>query len=123
MGELAQLPSRLPEGLGEIGMGLGSDGKPLIEIAKNLPGSTNQSNAGQGAPSGASGSQGMGSQGMGSQGMGSSGGMPPPTSMGAGPMGGLSGGPPMQDSYQDRPPMNDMGSRGAPSGYSTTTAL
>ena len=46
------------------------------------------------------GSQGMGSQGMSSQGMGSSGGMPPPTSMGAGPMGGMSGGPPMQDSYQ-----------------------
>jgi len=67
-------------------------------------------------------SQGMSSQGMSSQGMGSSGGMPPPTSMGAGPMGGMSGGPPMQDSYQDRPPMNDMGSRGAPSGYSTTTA-
>merc|ERR1719278_2249335 len=37
-------------------------------------------------------------------------------------MGGMSGGPPMQDSYQDRPPMNDMGSRGAPSGYSSTTA-
>merc|ERR1740129_1321995 len=73
--------------------------------------------------------------------MGSSGGMPFPTSMGAGPMGGMSGaagpspviysgqpsghnvqpsgrplfpsgGPQMQDSYQDRPPMND--------GYSTT---
>ena len=65
---------------------------------------------------------GMGSQGMGSQGMGSSGGMPQPTSMGAGPMGGMSGaagpspaiysgqpsgrslfpsgGPQMQDSYQ-----------------------
>jgi len=37
-------------------------------------------------------------------------------------MGGMSGGPPMQDSYQDRPPMNDMGSRGAPSGYRSTTA-
>jgi len=198
--EMAQLPSRLPEGLGGVGMGLGSGGNPLTEVAKNLPGSTNQSNAGQGAPSGASAnngagglnvmevvrtlqvakqldflggnnlagalasltggggnggmpqgnmgmgnqgmgsqgmsSQGMGSQGMGSQGMGSSGGMPPPSSMGAGPMGGggpmgntmsssmggMSGGPPMQDSYQDRPPMNDMGSRGAPSGYSSTTA-
>jgi len=203
--EMAQLPSRLPEGLGGVGMGLGSGGNPLTEVAKNLPGSTNQSNAGQGAPSGASanngagglnvmevvrtlqvakqldflggnnlagalasltggggnggmsqgnmsqgnmgmgnqgmapqgmGSQGMGSQGMGSQGMGSSGGMPPPNSMGTGPMGGggpmgntmsssmggMSGGQPMQDSYQDRPPMNDMGSRGAPSGYSSTTA-
>ena len=50
--ELAQLPSQLPEGLGEIGMGLGSGGNPLTEIAKNLPGSTDQSNAGQAAPSG-----------------------------------------------------------------------
>jgi hypothetical protein len=75
------------------------------------------------------GNMGMASQGMGSQGMGSSGGMPQPTSMGAGPMGGMSdaaspspviysgqhtgpnvqpsgrplfpyGGPQMQDSYQ-----------------------
>ena len=45
------------------------------------------------------GSQGMGSQGLSSQGMGSSRGMPPSTIMGAGPMG-MSGGPPMQDSYQ-----------------------
>ena len=45
------------------------------------------------------GSQGMGSQGMSFQGMGSSRGMPPSTIMGAGPMG-MSGGPPMQDSYQ-----------------------
>ena len=50
--EMAQLPSRLPEGLGGVGMGLGSGGNPLTEVAKNLPGSTNQSNAGQGAPSG-----------------------------------------------------------------------
>merc|ERR1719362_1133821 len=86
-------------------------------------------------------SQGNMGMGLGSQGMGSHGGMPQPTSMGAGPMGGLSGtagpspvifsgqptrpnvqpsgrplfpsgGPQMQDSYQDRPPMND--------GYSTT---
>ena len=49
--EMAQLPSRLPEGLGGVGMGLGSGGNPLTEVAKNLPGSTNQSNAGQGAPS------------------------------------------------------------------------
>merc|ERR1719362_1030000 len=86
-------------------------------------------------------SQGNMGMGMGSQGMGSHGGMPQPTSMGAGPMGGMSGaagpspviysgqptgpnvqpsgrplfpsgGPQIQDSYQDRPPMND--------GYSAT---
>ena len=49
---MAQLPSRLPEGLGGVGMGLGSGGNPLTEVAKNLPGSTDQSNAGQAAPSG-----------------------------------------------------------------------
>ena len=32
--ELAQLPSRLPEGLGGVGMGLGSGGNPLTEVAK-----------------------------------------------------------------------------------------
>ena len=37
--EQAQLPSRLPEGLGSVGMGLGSNGNPLTEVAKNL---TNQ---------------------------------------------------------------------------------
>jgi RNA recognition motif-containing protein len=43
--ELAQLPSRLPEGLGGVGMGLGSGGNPLTEVAKNLPSSNNgQSN-------------------------------------------------------------------------------
>merc|ERR1719362_1961762 len=95
----------------------------------------------QGMGSQGMGSQGMGSQGMSSQGMGSQGGMPQPISMGSGPMGGLSGaagpspviysgqptgpnvqpsgrplfpsgGPQIQDSYQDRPPMND--------GYSAT---
>jgi hypothetical protein len=53
--EMAQLPSRLPEGLGGVGMGLGSGGNPLTEVAKKLPGSTNQSNAGQGDPSGGQG--------------------------------------------------------------------
>merc|ERR1719362_2507918 len=86
-------------------------------------------------------SQGNMGMGLGSQGMGSQGGMPQPISMGSGPMGGMSGaagpspviysgqptgpnvqpsgrplfpsgGPQIQDSYQDRPPMND--------GYSTT---
>merc|ERR1712223_1996664 len=44
--ELAQLPSRLPEGLGGVGMGLGSGGNPLTEVAKNLPqsGSSNGNN-------------------------------------------------------------------------------
>ena len=37
--EMAQLPSRLPEGLEGVGMGLGSGGNPLTEVAKNLPGS------------------------------------------------------------------------------------
>jgi len=37
--EAAQLPSRLPEGLVGVGMGLGSGGNPLTEVAKNLPGS------------------------------------------------------------------------------------
>merc|ERR1711981_1529220 len=42
--EPAQLPSRLPEGLGGVGMGLGSGGNPLTEVAKNLPGSNNTQN-------------------------------------------------------------------------------
>merc|ERR1712051_909145 len=96
----------------------------------NLAGALASLTGGGGKGGMSQGNMGMGNQGTGSQGMGSSGGMPPPSSMGAGPMGntmsssmgGMSGGPPMQDSYQDRPPMNDMGSRGAPSGYSSTTA-
>ena len=36
--EMAQLPSRLPEGLEGVGMGPGSGGNPLTEVAKNLPG-------------------------------------------------------------------------------------
>ena len=44
--EMAQLPSRLPKGLGGVGMGLGSGGNPLTEVAKNLPRSTNQSKRG-----------------------------------------------------------------------------
>ena len=63
------------------------------------------------------GSQGMGSQGMSFQGMGSSRGMPPSTSMGAGPMGGMSGaagpspviysGPPASSGYGGRGGMPD----------------
>ncbi len=34
--EQAHLPSRLPEGLGGVGMGLGSNGNPLTEVAKNI---------------------------------------------------------------------------------------
>lgn len=40
------LPSRLPEGLGGVGMGLGSGGHPLLDVANNLPTSgSNNSNA------------------------------------------------------------------------------
>ena len=59
----------------------------------------------------------MGSQGMSAQGMGSSGGMPQPTSMGARPMGGMSGvagpspviysGPPASSGYGGRGGMPD----------------
>merc|ERR1712223_1721596 len=41
-------------------------------------------------------------------------------SMSSGSKGGMSGGPPMSE--YDRPSMSDMGTRGAPSGYNTTTA-
>ena len=34
--ELAQLPNRLPEGLVGVGMGLGANGNPLTEVAKNI---------------------------------------------------------------------------------------
>ena len=34
--ELAQLPNRLPEGLGGVGMGLVANGNPLTEVAKNI---------------------------------------------------------------------------------------
>ncbi len=45
--ELEQLPSRLPEGLADVGMGLGAGGNPLTNVASNLPSA--QSNAGAGA--------------------------------------------------------------------------
>lgn len=57
--ELAQLPSRLPEGLQGVGMGLGSGGNPLTEVAKNLPQSANPSNSNQNQP-GPQSSQGSG---------------------------------------------------------------
>ena len=44
--ELAQLPSRLPDGLAGVGMGLGSGGNPLTEVAKNLPSSTGGQSSG-----------------------------------------------------------------------------
>ena len=48
--ELSQLPSRLPEGLAGIGMGLGSGGNPLTDVAKNLPNAgSNQSGGNQGS--------------------------------------------------------------------------
>ena len=202
--ELAQLPSRLPEGLGGVGMGLGSGGNPLTEVAKNLPGSTpaagntmsaqpevaaNSGGSGlnvmdvvrtlqvakqldmmggggglgnlTGALSNLSGGNGGMSNNMGNNMMAPAGGMGPPSnmgagvmgsssmgssSMGAGPMGGsnpmggssMSGGPSMNAgamgssmggmsrgpsmSEYDRPSMGDMGSRNAPSGYSSSTA-
>ena len=60
--ELAQLPSRLPEGLGGVGMGLGSGGNPLTEVAKNLPqANANSSNPNNmTGPSGAQGGSGSG---------------------------------------------------------------
>ena len=35
--ELDQLPSKLPEGLDGVGMGLGSGGNPLTNVVANLP--------------------------------------------------------------------------------------
>lgn len=47
--DLDVLPSRLPEGLEGVGMGLGSGGNPLTNVAQNLPQAnqnTQQSQAG-----------------------------------------------------------------------------
>ena len=52
--DLSQLPSRLPEGLGGVGMGLGSGGNPLTEVAKNLPGSSSGNNDGSQGSNGGS---------------------------------------------------------------------
>ena len=63
------------------------------------------------------GSQGMGSQGSCSQGMGSSGGMPQPTSMGAGPMGGMSGAAgPSPVIYSGQPSGRSLFPSGGPQG-------
>ena len=63
------------------------------------------------------GSQGMGSQGMSSQGMGSSGGMPQPTGMGAGPMGGMSGAAgPSPAIYSGQPSGRSLFPSGGPQG-------
>lgn len=35
--EMGQLPSRLPEGLGGVGLGLGAGGNPLTNVSKSLP--------------------------------------------------------------------------------------
>ena len=45
--ELEQLPTRLPEGLEGVGMGLGSNGNPLTNVAQNLPQIQNQNNQSQ----------------------------------------------------------------------------
>ena len=42
--ELDVLPSRLPEGLEGVGMGLGSGGNPLTNVAQNLPSAQDNSN-------------------------------------------------------------------------------
>ncbi len=42
--ELDQLPSRLPEGLDSVGMGLGSGGQPLTNVAANVPSAQGNSN-------------------------------------------------------------------------------
>lgn len=41
--DLDQLPSRLPEGLDSVGMGLGAGGNPLTNVAANLPSAQNNS--------------------------------------------------------------------------------
>merc|ERR1719412_680267 len=46
--ELSQLPSRLPEGLAGVGMGLGSGGNPLTDVAKNLPNAQSGQSSGGG---------------------------------------------------------------------------
>lgn len=53
--EQAQLPSRLPEGLGSVGMGLGSNGNPLTEVAKNLANQQGGSSNNQGGGGGMNG--------------------------------------------------------------------
>ncbi len=58
--EMAQLPSRLPEGLAGVGMGLGSGGNPLTEVAKNLPSSTSGSQSSNMNTSGGGGGGGTG---------------------------------------------------------------
>ncbi len=39
--EADELPDRLPEGLGGVGMGLGAGGNPLTNVAQNLPSAQN----------------------------------------------------------------------------------
>ena len=47
--DLDQLPSRLPEGLADVGMGLGAGGNPLTNVAANLPSAQNNSSNMMGA--------------------------------------------------------------------------
>lgn len=42
--ELEHLPTRLPEGLEGVGMGLGQNGNPLTNVAQNLPSAQNPNN-------------------------------------------------------------------------------
>ena len=45
--------NRLPEGLASVGMGLGQDGMPLLDVRANLPSSTEMGNIGMGGGMGA----------------------------------------------------------------------
>ena len=65
--QLDQLPSRLPEGLESVGMGLGAGGNPLTNVAQNLP---NQSSGGSGGGGGGGGNM-MGDMGNLASAMGS----------------------------------------------------
>ena len=42
------LPSRMPEGLGGVGMGLGSGGNPLTDVTRNLPSLSSNNEGGSG---------------------------------------------------------------------------
>jgi len=51
--------NRLPEGLASVGMGLGQDGMPLLDVRANLPSSNDMGNAGMGGGSGSMGGNNM----------------------------------------------------------------
>ena len=66
-------PNRLPEGLGSVGMGLGQDGMPLLDVRANLPSGGQDGGQGGGGMGGGGGNMGGGNMGnMGGQQQGSS---------------------------------------------------